>query len=41
MRLITKNGDLDLPEDVSFESETSSSFFSSEGEQRCRDTGSW
>lgn len=33
MRLITKNGELDLPEDFSFEIEKCSTFFSSEGEQ--------
>ena len=33
MRLITKNGELDLPEDFSFEIEKCSTFFSSDGEQ--------
>lgn len=33
MRLITKNGELDLPEDFSFEVEKQSTFFSDEGEQ--------
>lgn len=33
MRLVTKNGELDLPQDFSFEIEKTSTFFSSDGEQ--------